>query len=315
MTAFEKPSGPNLPDEPHSLIQPVPLIEDNIESRAGNYLLSFGFPGSGKSTFQSFLYHYLVEVGSFETQPQIDGFNETRNWDGLRLVNEWRRLWHQREFPARTAIGEENIREILLRVRPMRGVQTELNFGLLEVSGELMQTVMPGETRDPSLARTLQIYLDNPQIHFVVVFIVDPARGRENDILFDNFFRFLDLNFPQRRNQMALALLISRPEVALNQLKREVRGLEHAQRLTPTLCLEYAQRYIPGTFRVWDTWPMPSRVMLSSLYLGSPAADGQRLERPDYSDIEQIFAWLYHQFTASHLGPTWWQRILQWFRT
>ncbi|MEX0730385.1 MAG: hypothetical protein WED00_00125 [Aquisalimonadaceae bacterium] len=294
------------------------LRDDDIEAKTGDYLLSFGYPGSGKTTFQSFLSYYVTHVGSFQARPLIDPEDSALGWEPMATYNDWIKLWRDGRFPPPNPMDDSDIRELTFEVKPKEGVKTPLTFSFLEVSGELMREVMADRDRDPGLTDTVRRYLANESIRMILVLIVDPEHDQrgENDLLFQNLFTFLDVNFPGFRERASLALLISKPDTALYMLKREKPGFRHYAELRGDLCEDYIETFLPATYNVLDSWPNQGRVQIMTLHLGEVVQEGgePRIVKHDHRDIEKIFSWIYTQFTGARLGPKWWQKALQWIR-
>lgn len=292
------------------------LMDDPLEERQGNYLLSFGFPGSGKTTFQSFLAYYFTHIGPYEAQPRVAPQESVQGWEPLAVFNEWMRLWGQGAFPPANPVDEGDIRELSFRIQPLRRASKATELSFLEVSGELMTQVIADRVRDPSMIATLNRYFGNEQLRLILVLVVDPEQGVENDILFQNLFAFLDLHFPRLRERTSLAVLVSKPMQALGQLQMlDERYRDHTE-LSAELCETFVQRFTPRTYRILDGWSDQQRVQLMALHLGEVTEGGEapRLSRPDYGDIHDIFLWIYGQLTGERPAPPWWQRVLEWFR-
>jgi len=297
-------------------VQRGALIDDNIDQRQGNYLISFGFPGSGKTTFQSFLAYYVTHIGPFEAQPLIAPEQSVQGWEPMAIFNEWMRIWGQGRFPPANPVDEGDIRELSFRVRPLQGNGEPVDLSFLEASGELMTQVVADRVRDPAMIETLSRYFANEQLRLILVLVVDPEHGEENDILFQNLLAFLDLHFPALRGRTSLAVLVSKPEQALRRLQERDEHYRRYEELSADACEAFVQRFAPRTYRILDGWTDQDRVQLMALHLGTvtDGEHGPRLQEPDYDDIRDIFAWIYGQFGGGRMGPTWWQRILEWLR-
>ncbi len=295
-----------------------PLLADNLEERTGNYLMAFGLPGSGKTTFQSFLAYYVTHIGPFEAHPQVAPEESAQGWEPMVIFNDWMRIWGEGRFPPANPVDEGEIRELSFRVRPLQGSGQTVDFSFLEASGELMTQVVADRLRDPTLIETLNRYFANEKLRMLLVLVVDPEREAENDILFQNLLAFLDLHFPKLRQRTSLGVLVSKPHEALRRLQEAEPAFERYAELSAELCECYVQRFAPRTYRIFDGWPDQQRVQLMTLHLGelATAAEDQsvRLERADYADIHDIFAWIYEQFTGGRPEATGWQRLLQWLR-
>jgi len=301
------------------------LRDDDLEQRSGHYILSYGLPGAGKTAFQSFLSYYLNHAGPFSTTLRFDPETSAQGWEPQALVNQWTRDWSAGRFPERTSAAEDDIRELCFRVVPRSGARAPLEFGFLEVGGELMRRVIVDTNLEPSLSQTLRSYLANPAIDLMLLLIVDPEQGRENDLLFDNLLTHLAVIVPDLRSRARLGVLISKPQLALRQLRETNQGLAHYPVLRGELCEDYLREFTPRTFQLFEDWPNPGRTAVMALHLGESATldppDGHaaagaiRITRPDYADIERITGWIYRQFTGETLGPTRLQRWLHWLRS
>lgn len=294
------------------------LGDDEIEAKSGDYLLSFGHPGSGKTTFQSFLSYYITHVGPFNARPLLDPEDTALGWEPMATYNDWIKLWRDGRFPPSNPMDDSDIRELTFEVTPREGVKTPLTFSFLEVSGELLREVMAERDRDPALTSTVLRYLANEKIGVILCLIVDPDHdeGRENDLLFQNLFTFLDVNLPGFRDRASLALLISKPETGLDMLKEAKPGFRHYAELRGDLCEDYIETFLPATYSILESWPNKKRVQIMTLHLGEvvEAAGGPQIRKRDYKDIEKIFGWIYTEFTGERLGPKWWQKALQWIK-
>lgn len=293
----------------------APLLDDDIEMRRGNYIITFGFPGSGKTTFQSSLLRYLFHVGPFATEPMHEvGSGSAPNFESSRVITQWMEQWRAGTFPKSNAIGEHEIREIAIRVQPVEGVKTELELGMLEVSGEMMQSVIPTDFSEPKISRVVQSYLANPHVNLAIILLVNPEVD-DNDSLFLNLLTYLDANLPHDvRERSGLMLLVSKPDAALKKLKEVDRNYAMLSDLKGDAIEDYIEKFCPATYRFWDQWPSPKKKMIGRVYLGEIEQDGDKakLIRPDFRSVENIFSWIYTHFTGRRLGPGRFRRLLNW---
>lgn len=302
------------------------LRDDDLTTRSGHYILTYGLPRAGKTAFQSFLTYYLTHVGPFTTTPLLTPEDSAQGWEPQAVINSWIRAWRNGRFPARTSSAEDDIRELRFRMTPKDGVRTPLEFGFLEVGGELMRKVVVDETGNPELAETLRAYLTNPLIDLLLMLVVDPEAGLDNDLLFDNLLTHLAVNAPGLEQRAALGVLISKPRLALQQLKAADAGFSHYPALRGELSEEYLARFAPRTYRAIEDWPNPQRTGIMALDLGycaaldsangtaDSAADAPVVLRQDHADIAAITRWIYRLFTGQRIGPTRLQRLLQWLK-
>jgi len=293
------------------------LLSEDISKKSGNYIFTFGFPGSGKTTFHSFLIRYLMEEGPFNTTFINQNSEGHVDYDINRMVSSWQSEWREGRFPRATPVGEEQIRELSFKVVPLRGVRTPLEFTILEVSGEMLQTVMPTENNDPMLSRILRELLSNQNINLMLILLINPD-VHDNDTLFLNFMNYMDTNLGfDIREKAILGVVISKPVEALKTLKELRSGYDGVAELRGEYCEDYVETFARSTYRSWHAWPNPKKKMISRLFIGDVVFDGSepRLFRPHYGSVERIFDWVYFQFTERKLGPTLFQRIFSWIRS
>lgn len=292
------------------------LLHDKIEERRGNYVLTIGFPAAGKTVLQSWLTRYVMAEGPYQTQlDNVDSERATANYDANRIVNEWMEQWNEGRFPKPNPVGEDVIREINLRVKPMYGVKTPLEFGFLEISGEMMESVIPGETENPSLSKVLLRFLSNSKLNLVIILLVDPASD-DNNKLFFNFLNFLDVNLPYDiREQASLALVVSKPEVAMERLRAHApRYAAHAE-MRGEIVEDFVETFVPSIYSEWYEWPEKRRV-ISRFYVGEIERDerGAYIAVPSFTSAENLFGWIYKQFTGHEPGPGFFGKAWKWIR-
>jgi len=294
------------------------LRDDSIEDKKGNYIISFGRPASGKTTFQSFLLYYLMHSGEFKSNLVIEPEKTATGWDAQRLYNRWIEGWQRGEFPTRTDTREDSIRELTLSVTPKVGNKTNLNFSFLEVSGELMEKILPTDESDPILPKTLVRYLENSSITFSILLFINPETAQQDDQLFDNLFTYLDINFPRLRDQISLGVVISKPESSLAIFKKNCPGYSHHAYLKGDLCEDYLERMTPRLFHTLNSWANQEKIKIMTMSLGEIEYDSHQgtelLVRKDFNDVQKTFGWIYKQFSGEALGLTWWQKMFKWIR-
>lgn len=297
-------------------IRPEPkqgLNPEDIAARTeGNYMLSFGFPGSGKTTFQWMLMNYLMNEGAFRTTIHVPDGADGPDWEGRRIVNEWKEQWIEGRFPEPTRASEADIREIAVHVEPGAGRRLALDFSFLEVSGELLRLALPEPGRGPHLVPLIRACFENPRLKFVLMLMLHPD-VEENDKLFPSFISFLDKEFPRLRERMSLGVIVSKPEASLARLREfgSAHGRRDYPRFDEEALEDYLNRFCGETWQIWSNWPDQRRVLLSPLYLGEiQQMEGEpRLVAPDFNHIEQIFLWVFERFTGKRPGPTLWQKM------
>ncbi|MBC6441277.1 MAG: hypothetical protein GDA49_12900 [Rhodospirillales bacterium] len=289
-------------------------IDDIRAKKSGNYIFSFGFPGSGKTTFQWMLMNYLMNEGPFRTEISVPDGPEGQDWEGRAIINMWKDQWIEGRLPDPNATGENAVREVMIDTRTTNGRKIHSKFGFLEMSGELLQEVLvkPGAP-PPVMAPLLHAYLDNPNLRFCVVLMLSPDI-EENDKLFASFMTYLKKNFRGLLDRISLAVVISKPKESLERLREfgASDGQTVYDKLDKDALLDYLNRFCGETYQIWDHWPEPKKTLLSPLHLGELDMSGGelRLVKPSFRHIEEILFWLIEQFEGKRPGPTLFQRIL-----
>ena len=313
MTDFDNMHGSPSEERLQPTQRPDLTVEDIASRTRGNCLLSFGFPGSGKTTFQSFLLSYLKDAGPFQHVVQVPQRENGSDWKGREIVHGWLDRWDEGRFPEPTPAMEDDIQEIHLEASTTGGKRLSCELSFLEVSGELLQRVLPEGGQSPEIARILQAYLENERLKFVVMLMINPDVPR-NDRLFSGLMAYLDHNFPGFRDRMSLGIILSKPEACLEELRKfhSADNRQDFRRLDGDAQAAYLNRFCGETYQIWRNWPEPKRTLLSPLHLGeiTTIQGEQRLKDPNYHHVEQIFFWIVEQFTGQRPGPTWWQRFL-----
>lgn len=289
----------------------------DVEAKTkANYIMSFGFPGSGKTTFQWFLMQFLMNSGSYRSEIHVPRTVNGSDWEGRRIINDWKEQWIEGRFPEPTQAAESDIREITVSAAPTTGKDVKLEFSFLEVSGELLALAMPEIGRAPHLTPLLRAYFENcakhPNFKIALMLLLHPD-VEENDKLFASFMQYLDHEIPGLRSKMSLGIIVSKPEASLARLREygAADGRMYYERFDADALEDYLVRFCTETYTVWDSWPDASKTLLSPLYLGEiQEREGEpRLVKPDFDHTEEIFLWLFEQFIGERPGPTRWQKM------
>lgn len=288
-------------------------------TRRGNYILTFGMPRAGKTTFQNFLIRYLVEGSdaSFALDPlPIDGQPES-----MLLLKEWRKQWQNGELATPTEVGQP--KEFGFRVTPIGPYKgkAELEFGFFEVSGEDLKTVLverkSGTIVKQSLPRDLEHFLVNRNIRFILVLVCDGDDPSRDDELFSDFLEYLGQIHGkysrQFRQGTPVLILVSKPRLTLTKITplADVNGATQAVQAVKT--------FLPLTHGSLVRWGADVQAALLDIGKIEPIAlptekqAKDRLVEPNYEHIGHIFKWIYEHFTGTPLGPTFMQRLWHYF--
>jgi len=248
-------------------------VEDIAARNKGNHIMSFGFPGSGKTTFQWFLMMYLIHEGAFQTTVRVPETLNGEDWDGRRTINDWTSLWIEGRFPEPTQASESDIREITAHVVPTEGKRIDLEFSFLEVSGELLKLAIPEADRRPQITPLIHEHfkncLEKPHCKIVLMLLLHPD-VEENDRLFASFIAYLDKKFPGLREHMSLGVIISKPETSLARLRKfgSSDGRFNYDHFDGEALEDYLNRFCGETYTIWRDWPVQDATLLAPLHLG-----------------------------------------------
>lgn len=284
--------------------------------RTGNYIIPFGLPGSGKTTFLASFFKYIDESPHLNSEIVNFERNKVPNFAGQAMMTEWQRVFNSGKFLDATQIGELGIRELTYNVQPNIGQKTQFNFSVIEVSGEDLVKVIAESGRDPKLPAAVEEVFKNKRIRVSIVLVVHPNQ-LENDLLFNNLFSWLRRNVKMRLQTFSLMIIIANPELALKRLHKrrpDTKGQDDLSR--NKLALIYLQEFAPKTFSMYNGWAQKKR-SISPFYVGdietteTEDASIERIVRFDNKDARQIFKWMYHQFTGKSLGRTMLQKIIK----
>lgn len=321
-----------------------PLDDDNEEwfspSRAnkaeGNYLLTVGYPTSGKSTLHSQIYrlgekkYQLAHLHMTGDKPgEISPHMEAK-------LDLWKRKFAERETIDGNA--ENELYEVAFAITPPRKRDPKLDLRIIEVAGEDLRKLdsTPGGHEVSRLPEALEILLNNRdfvKVKITVAFIVDPSEDAEDvEFLVNGFLSYMRANNPERLRHISFAVIISKPMEIVRELKLYQRAFKSDwDRLTnPPPLGRYkeakdvdqaaAQTYIK-CFRA-DMWrrlrnetakAKTSKLFLSKLYIGDFMSteyeeDGERVKTDlmvseSYKDTDRILGFIYHSFTGRELNP------------
>ena len=311
-----------IEEEPSPIRQGVEAeTAGHARSGAGHVVLTFGFPGSGKTTLYSALMRYAMEVGPFNvTIGHANVTDDGPSYDTNRLLDQWRREWRSGRFPKSTPVGENEIKELNFRIQPIQGRKDPLDFSFIEVSGEDLKTVIPGQTRNPTLTRVIEEILRNDKCRLSLMVVAHPD-VHENDDLFFNFLDYVErtLGIGDIRKRASLALVVADPDRALETLKSRRDKYDDLRELKGEAVEAFIAEMMPQTYRAYRNWPGGAkRRVMTRLYLGrvEPDGEGEPILRTYSSRSSQLlFNWMFKMFKGYEPGLTAWQRFRRWIRS
>jgi energy-coupling factor transporter ATP-binding protein EcfA2 len=292
------------------------LRDADIEGRTGNYILSIGLPGSGKTTLQSFVTYYLMNKGPFTVSyANRETDSGAVDYHSQVIVDDWVDSWKKGRFPKANAVGDDQIREIRLNAQYLRDKSVEFNFSFLELSGEVFRSVVPTNDRVPNLADTISRFLGAKKINLTLVLFLDP-NTEKNDQLFHNFFEFvknsLGITFSKDVN---LLFVVPNPQFVQKCLNNDPRydrakkfNWEDKKRF-------FVENNCPITYRRWLNWDKGRRGLME-FHIGTITniSASEVLSKPSYKDCERFIGWNYNKFTGGELRTSRIKRFLEWLK-
>lgn len=291
------------------------FTKEDAMARSGNFVIPFGLPGSGKTTFLAALFQMLSESPALRSQIIVPERNKVANYAGQAMLTQWTSMFRKGRFMGATQRGDFNIRDIEYKIEPLRGQSTSLTFSVVEVSGEDLARVIATDAAQPKLPAAVEAVFTNTRIKPLIVLVLHPNRS-DNDLLFDNLFVQLRRLMGPRMNNVSLLAIIANPRLALHRLKEARPELAGHQEMTPELADLYLRQFARKTYAVFNTWPKKKRGILP-FYVGSIeiVPDGEdeyeRIAEIDDTHVKMIFRFIYRQFTGKRLGQMWYQRLLR----
>lgn len=303
-------------DDDIALGSDVPSIE-GIDKATGNYLLTLGYPGSGKTVLQSFIYYYIATHGAFSGT--LDKHRKGAQPSHLTqaLLNKWVKDWSDRKLPESTRESVDAIREIRLRLTPKINTSKSFNFSFVEVSGELIKSVVPTEVQAGSIVATMHGFLTAPKSNKMIVYVFDHNEDSNNDELFSSLIQYLENAMPGKLDRSySLMIVVPNPDLVLQRLSTDERfGQKYSNinELTPEALRHYLRLKAPQlvtTFRYWKK----SKRGIFKFHIGEVsenAAGDQILESFDFKDCGRIIDFCYQQFHGVKLKEGWFTRFVK----
>jgi hypothetical protein len=301
--------------DPYGPLPPRPeRAEEQRAPGAGapcNYIFAVGRPGSGKSTFQSHLFRYLLTAGDHVVEPDVDFVRTSPAYRKLRA--EWQEQWDRGQFPTRTLA--KRVTEFRYVVKPNSGLPA-IPFGFLEISGEDFVVLSQPSEALPTLLPSLDQFLNNPKVTVAFLFVCQGQDMKGDDFLFSQFLEYLAAHTTRPyKNHSSVALILADPDSCQRRLAKKLKlpddgrvldiaaFVDHFTPMTAGLLADWKQRATIATFsvgtirdRVIDGKPIPF------------------IADPSFEDTRAIFDWLYEQFTGRSAGPGFWEKTKRWLQ-
>lgn len=291
-----------------------PLDGIDIAKRRGNYLLTVGRQGSGKSTLQSYLLRYL-ERGMEHTLYENLG-DETEHDLEMRVrqkLTEWQEDWKYDLLPRRTEMRQPI--EFRFHSRPINGRDKDLlEFSFFEIAGEDLKIDYSDDARG-KLYPSLRTFLANRNCRFQFLFIVNGQDAHADDEFFSNFLAYLRRSVSERFwKESAICLVFSYPKAAFLNLKGELKKrneppLSVTSFHTKEAQYKFIKTFLPQTFARLTEWEKePGR---APFHIGDidfdfkhpTDPDRKRVRKWEPEDTRWLYWWIYTNFMGRPPDP------------
>jgi len=272
----------------------------SIESKTGNYLVTVGNVGSGKSTLQS---HLVFNLWSNE-KIGVNWCNVDGNPNHDAVLNQKVTDYKNGHLPIRTKAGI--LQEFNLKISQAKRPTLKLSF--LEIAGEDIKSILPSkkntQENPPKLNEDLEQYLKLPSINKRFIFVSDTSKNRlgarnnstedrlGEDILFHTLISYL-LNRKSGLglNRVNILFVAAKWDIVKNEYKSERTYFE--EHFPNTRELVNRSDRITASFMPF----MVGDVTVSEKN-GETISMIKRLEK-SYGDV--LTSWVYHSFTQRTL--------------
>ncbi|MGB0505233.1 MAG: hypothetical protein ACPGGK_03470 [Pikeienuella sp.] len=302
------------------------FTSDMAEDAEGNFFLSFGKTGSGKSTLHFHLLRYVDSQDDFDGTEIVDSKIPVAQRNAqAKIINQWRTLWISGDFPSATA-GPDMVRALRYQIRPRIGRHPPLNMTFLEVAGEHFERLLveddAGAVEFPS---ALDRLFRNPNARIVIAFIVSPngiatdTDGKQPNALYPAFLNFIRTHYPER-SRTPLITVVTDPDQALDLLKDNELVGRSETKLTGPLVELFLGKYMGSFAQHYKSWaadPAHKRIAIFKIgKMGTKVGENGKptayvIDPPNYDNIARITKWTYETFTGVRIKASFWRRMLR----
>lgn len=316
------------------LIERSDLAPRNLNG--GNFVVTIGWAGSGKTTFQNFLIRYIDErlkrVGFRMLPKEVEDAA-----DAERLLDAWRQSWREGHFQLSNATKPPGQYSFKVIPPDKSRFKKNLEFGFVEIDGEQFGSLVPSlikkkaeglvqrlgqniqrKKSEPVMPPSILSLLSNNKVQPFIVLVCDGEelgrmeRRPTDDELFTAFLQFVehrlrDGSIKRLRKEARIMILVSKPDEARRALD-SLLELGHPEDLS--IARRVAKLYLPNTLvEIEQGWKQ--KPYITSLNLGETEGEGddRRLVEPNYRNISRIFDVMYERMTHSSTKLGFWQKL------
>lgn len=302
------------------------FTQEMAEQAEGNFFLSFGKVGAGKTTLHFHLLRYLEQRPDFEGEEVIDPtLSDGQRAAQSQLITNWRNRWSDGSFPDATLRTDE-VRAIRYSIRPTigRGPRTKITF--LEVAGELLSDLVtddPDQRQD--LPGALCALLDNKNVNLIIAFVVAPTAleteedGKYPDTLYTAFLNYIRGHHSAApdRTRTPLMIVINNPDEGFRVVPRLNIDQQGATTWTPEIVEKFLEYVLPSFIQVYRRWPAKAK-KITLFKVGNlktvPDNNGREItiigNPPFYRHAAIVSKFMYETFTGIRIRHPLWKRLL-----
>ena len=306
------------PNEPASRRDGDPLKGVDISSRQGNYIFTFGKPGSGKTVMQSSILRYLMTSREYNVKtPKPVGDESGNDIAKEEIFLEWRQGWKDNVLPERTAFGRPS--EFRYNVAPKTRPDVQLDFGFFEISGEDLQKTRRVKGGKPTLNKSIHDFLANESCEFQFLLVCNGKDVTDDDQLFCDFLHYMREQIGEHFWERShICIVVSNPIAALKLLKDARPDLDYLEILDIETFLA---EFLELTYGELENWQKPfgaAQFHIGNVYRDAENTDIKRIDSFDPEDSRMLFELIYENFTGlpvrpdpdAEMGPV--QKFLKW---
>lgn len=309
--------------EPAAVREPQSSLDvsaTDADAPDGNYIVTIGLPGSGKSTFQSHLLRFLFREGDYVAEPTADKAVDEDEWE--RTILRWRAYWQRGLFPDRTERGRfAEFRYTITPISP-KGMP-KLRFGMVEISGEELRNHEDRRLAPtPKLPMRIRQILASDTCSVIIVLVVNGADVTRDD---DYLSMMIDLIRQDQqishRSNCPIAILISDPTRAKqNMLDNRANELERYREGGGPISLEdvctpenFCELMLRETTRTLHLWNAKPRTFFFNVGRTELHEGLLYVREASFEDANTIFRWMYQNFTGANPDGPWLYRLIKGF--
>lgn len=305
--------------------------EGDIERKSGDYLLTYGRAGAGKTVFHWHLFRYLLKSTEYETNLFSDGEDDISKG----IVNgAWEKFWSAGVLPPSTVEG--TMLEFKVEAKPVFGDRAPLRLGMFELPGEMLARVSEiydddvQEHLEGEFDATLNQFLANRRINFRLLYVVNGADPDGADRTLRDLLQFIKDTHPHLVS-LPLLIVIANKKAAVKTLvdskiikNRYIEDIAETFVMTkmPNAYAYLARGKEYGAavcFDIGDIKPMDTATKSAltnregnkgALFRAHELESNCLLPNPKFNDVEKIFDWIYKSYKGRYPNePTFWQKL------